>query len=92
MTDEAPIEATHRRAPRYSRFILTGLLLGAVLALVLAIASRGWSPLAASNTFWLLMLSLGPLGLLAGAAAAYFLDRRSIRFAERQRPQQPPED
>lgn len=87
--EETPIEVTHRRAPRYGRFILTGLLAGAVIACLLAIVSRGWSPLAVSETFWLLLLTLGPLGMLAGAATALLLDRRSLRRAARQGPAGP---
>lgn len=80
--DDAPIEVLHRRAPRYGRFVLTGLLLGGVASFVAAIATRGWSGLSTSNTFWLLLLALGLLGMLLGALVALLLDRRSIAAME----------
>ena len=80
----APIEVFHRRAPKYGRFISTGLLLGGVAAFAIAVATRGWSALTTSNTFWLLLLLLGVVGALAGATLALVLDRRSIAALEAQ--------
>ncbi len=80
--DDAPIEVLHRRAPRYGRFVLTGLLLGGVASFAIAIATRGWSALTTSNTFWLLLMILGVLGMLLGAAVALLVDRRSIAAIE----------
>lgn len=80
--DDAPIEVLHRRAPRYGRFVLTGLLLGGVASFATAIATRGWSALTTSNTFWLLLMTLGVLGMLLGAAVALLVDRRSIAAIE----------
>ena len=81
-TADAPIEVLHRRAPRYGRFVLTGLLLGGVASFATAIATRGWSALTTSNTFWLLLMVLGVLGMLLGALVAYLVDRRSIAAIE----------
>ena len=74
-----PIEAVHRRAPRYGRFIGTGLLAGALLAFIIALVTSGWSALSTSNTFWLLLISLGFVGVLAGAGTAYWLDQASLK-------------
>lgn len=76
------VEVVHRRAPRYGRFILTGLLAGALLAFVIALATRGWSALSTSNTFWLLLISLGLLGMLAGSVVAYLRDRASLTHVD----------
>ena len=81
-----PIEVVHRAAPRYGRFIWTGLLLGAVLAFILAFVSRGWSGLTTTNTFWLLTIGLGALGMLIGAAVALRMDRKSLRTMRDQMP------
>lgn len=81
-TADVPIEVLHRRAPRYGRFVLTGLLLGGVASFAIAIATRGWSALTTSNTFWLLLMVLGVLGMLLGALVAYLVDRRSIAAIE----------
>lgn len=77
--NDQPITGVYRQAPRYGRFILTGLLLAAVVAFILALITRGWSGLSASNTFWILLIALGTAGVLTGAGVAYWLDRRSLR-------------
>ncbi|MDO5495904.1 MAG: hypothetical protein Q4G64_09335 [bacterium] len=79
-----PIQVRHRRAPRYGRFVAFGLLLFGVIAFVIAFITRGWSGLAASDSFWLLMLYLGPAGMLLGALTAFILDRRSAARMDRQ--------
>ncbi len=81
---DGPVEVRHRRAPRYGRFITAGLFVGALASFTLAIVTRGWSGLSASNTFWLLLLSLGVAGMVAGAAVAYALDQRSLAAMARQ--------
>lgn len=90
LDDDAPIEVRHRRAPRYGRFITTGLILGGFTSFVIAILTRGWSALAASDTFWLLLMVLGVVGMIAGAALAYLLDRRSLAAIDRQGPEARP--
>lgn len=75
---ESPIEVLHRRAPRYGRFVLTGLLLGGIVSFAAAFVTRGWSALTTSNAFWLLLMVLGVLGMLLGATVAYLIDRRSL--------------
>ncbi len=82
--EDEPIELRHRRAPRYGRFIVAGIFGGALVSFLLAVVTRGWSGLSAANTFWLLLLSLGVIGMGAGAALAYLLDRRSLAAMDRQ--------
>lgn len=78
------IEVSHRRAPRYGRFIGTAVVLAGVIAFLLVWFTRGNSAVSNSDMFWLLMLSLGPLGALAGAITAYLVDRRSAARADAQ--------
>ncbi|KAE8764619.1 hypothetical protein [Georgenia thermotolerans] len=68
--------STVRRAPRFGRFVLAGILVGAVVSAGLAVLSPS-DHLARSDLFWLLFLSLGAAGALAGLGVAVFLDRRS---------------
>lgn len=86
ITADGPVAVRHRRAPRYGRFIAFGLLLAGIVTFVVAIVTRGWSALELSDSFWLLLLSLGPLGMLLGALVAFILDRRSVSRMERQVP------
>lgn len=89
ITADGPVVVRHRRAPRYGRFIAFGLLLAGIVTFVVAIVTRGWSALELSDSFWLLLLSLGPLGMLLGALVAFILDRRSVSRMERQVPGDP---
>ncbi len=86
ITADGPVEVRHRRAPRYGRFITFGLLLAAVFAFALAIVTRGWSEISMSDSFWLMMIWFGPIGMITGAVFAFVLDRRSIARMGRQRP------
>ncbi|MFD1506336.1 hypothetical protein FE374_16950 [Georgenia yuyongxinii] len=70
--------ATVRHAPRFGRFILLGVVLGALLSLALALLTPP-SDLARSDLFWLLFIGLGVTGGLAGLGVAIVLDRRSWR-------------
>lgn len=88
-----------RRAPRYGRFIWVGFLLGLLASILLVIFTNGASfsegfdgvqnsqffadTLSDKNAVGLLLLSLGPLGMLLGALVAYLLDRRSLRRRDR---------
>ncbi|HHW84309.1 MAG TPA: hypothetical protein GX743_10975 [Actinomycetales bacterium] len=84
ITADGPVTVRHRRAPRYGRFVAFGLLLGGIIAFVLAIITRGWSGLTQSDSFWVFLLYLGPAGMLLGALTAYLLDRRSAARMDRQ--------
>ncbi|MGO1561616.1 hypothetical protein CZ771_00205 [Actinomycetales bacterium JB111] len=88
-----------RRAPRYGRFIWVGFLLGLLASILLVIFTNGASfsegfdgvqnsqffadTLSDKNAVGLVLLSLGPLGMLLGALVAYLLDRRSLRRRDR---------
>jgi hypothetical protein len=69
--------STVRHAPRYGRFILAGVVVGAVAALLLAVLTPQ-SQYARSDLFWILLLGLGLVCGIAGAVLAVVLDRRSI--------------
>ncbi|MFH5821791.1 hypothetical protein [Georgenia sp. AZ-5] len=68
--------ATVRRAPRFGRFILTGVVLGALVSFAVTLFP-GSSALARSDLFWLVFVTLGTVGGLAGAGLAVRADRRS---------------
>lgn len=84
ITANGPVNVRHRKAPKVGRFVVFGLLVGGIVAFVLAIVSRGNSALSMSNSFWLLLLWLGPLGMGLGLLTAYLMDRRSITQMDRQ--------
>ncbi|GAA4285966.1 hypothetical protein [Georgenia daeguensis] len=69
--------ATVRHAPRFGRFILAGVALGAVAALLLAFLTPP-SQYARSDLFWILFLGLGFFCGIAAAGLALVLDRRSL--------------
>lgn len=73
-----------RRAPRYGRIMVLGMLAGVVVAAVLALIP-GDSRLSTGNLFALLLITCVPLGLLAGAITGLVLDRRSMRRADHAR-------
>jgi hypothetical protein len=72
---------TVRHAPRFGRFILAGVALGAVLAFLLAILTPP-SQYARSDLFWILFLGLGFVCGIAAAGLAVVLDRRSLARRE----------
>ncbi|MFD1716311.1 hypothetical protein [Georgenia deserti] len=78
-----------RRAPRYGRFIVLGIVLGAVLSFALSAvppsqeAVETGQVLARSDLFWLLFLTLGFFGGILGALVALLVDRVSLRSRER---------
>ncbi len=79
-----PLEATHRRAPRYGRFILTGILCAGVIAFVTTLITQRQSDITPTNLYWVLMLYLVPIGVLVGATLALVLDRLSMKRADSQ--------
>ena len=86
--------ATVRRAPRYRAFMVTGALVGVVVALVVALATAGSSGVASDDggvlpflggqngVRWLLALTGAVVGCFAGGGFAAFLDRRSARRSQ----------
>ncbi|UNX54557.1 hypothetical protein MF406_17005 [Georgenia sp. TF02-10] len=71
-----------RHAPRLGRFIFTGVVLGAVVSLTLVLLTPP-AAVGRSALFWLVFLSLGAVGGLAGAAVGVAADRRSWRRVRR---------
>ena len=71
--------ARRRRAPRYGRFGFIGLLLGAAVSLGLTLFTVSDDGLSARNLFFLLLLTLGSVGLVLGLLTAMWIDRRSLR-------------
>lgn len=75
--------ATVRHAPRYRAFVLSGVVLGVILAFVL-VSLVGTDPggaesLGSGPVFVFVALILGLVGALLGALVALVLDRRSRR-------------
>lgn len=72
--------ATLRRAPRYRAFVVTGALLGLVVALlVVLIAPEGEGGYGPGPTFVFTGLAAALLGALLGGAVAVVLDRAGRR-------------
>ncbi len=71
--------STTRRAPRYGRFALAGVLAGALVAALAAILGPPGEVLGRGTIFLLLFLAFGGAGALLGALAAVLADRRSLR-------------
>ncbi|MFP5346796.1 MAG: hypothetical protein ACLGIA_07200 [Actinomycetes bacterium] len=66
------IEVRYRRAPRFSRFIGTGVFVGLLLAFVLTLVGTGSS--------WVLLplaVGLGLVGAMVGGGLAVLADKRS---------------
>jgi hypothetical protein len=78
---------TVRRAPRYGRFILLGVIVGAIVALILTFAFSGQPdpeaarPFDRGQVFGFLLLLCGTIGAALGAVVALLLDRSSARRA-----------
>ncbi len=68
---------TVRRAPRYGRFALAGVLVGAFAAALAAVVGPPGEVLGRGAIFLLLFLLLGSVGALVGAVLAVLADRRS---------------
>lgn len=78
--------ATLRRAPRYRGFVVAGMLVG-VLAAVVAVAvtgpAREGAALDTVSVLLLLAVILAGFGALLGAGVAVVVDRRSLRASRR---------
>lgn len=68
-----------RRAPRYGRFALAGLLLAMAVSFGLTFVPGAEDGLTRRNLFFLLLLGLGSLGIVLGLLVALWTDRRSLR-------------
>lgn len=71
--------STTRRAPRYGRFALAGVLVGALLSALAAILGPAPENLGRGTIFILVFLALGSIGALIGVLIAIAADRRSLR-------------
>lgn len=71
--------ATVRRAPRYRAFVLAGLVVGLLVAVVLVLARVDPDRAGAGPAAAIAALGLATCGALAGAVAAVLADRRSRR-------------
>lgn len=71
--------STLRRAPRFGRFIVAGVLLGALLAAVAALLGPENAVLGRVAVFILVFLALGTAGAMIAAVIAIVADRRSAR-------------
>jgi formate hydrogenlyase subunit 3/multisubunit Na+/H+ antiporter MnhD subunit len=89
MSDEQPTavprEYTHRRAPKYRSFILTGVVLGAIVCAVvyLRLDEQERRQLHLDGVVGYLGLILAILGALLGAVLALVIERRQTRRAAR---------
>ena len=81
------LEVRVRRSPKYSVFILMGMLLGLIVAGVLAVLPVDMTQLdgqySEGSAVAFLMAFLGGIGGFLGAAVAVILDRISLRRARR---------
>lgn len=80
-----PREYTHRRAPRYGSFILTGVLLGAVVTTLLywRLSRDERDRLHLDGVVGYLGLTLVIVGAVLGAAVALLIERRTERAQNR---------
>lgn len=73
---------TVRRAPRYSRFMTLGALVGAVVALILTVSFPANDEFDLGQVFGFLLLACAAIGLALGALVALLIDRTTARRAK----------
>jgi len=73
---------TVRRAPRYSRFMTLGALVGAVVALILTMSFPANDEFDRGQVFGFLLLACAAIGLALGALVALLIDRATARRAK----------
>ena len=73
---------TVRRAPRYSRFMTLGALVGAVVALILTMSFPANDDFDRGQVFGFLLLACAAIGLALGALIALLIDRATARRAK----------
>ncbi|WP_235825159.1 potassium transporter Trk [Agromyces badenianii] len=81
-TEVARDTVTVRRAPKYSRFLTLGALLGAVVALILTVAFPDNDEFDKGQVFGFLLLACATVGVALGAVVALLIDRASARRAK----------
>jgi uncharacterized membrane protein len=93
MTDDQPepaateteerTEVSVRRSPRYFRFMLTGAVVFAVVALILTFAFPSNPTYDRGTVFGFLLAVCAVVGVVVGAVVALLLDRATARRARR---------
>ncbi|WP_232331322.1 potassium transporter Trk [Agromyces laixinhei] len=81
-TEVARDTVTVRRAPRYSRFLTLGALVGAVVALILTFAFPPNDEFDRGQVFGFLLLACAAIGVALGAGVALVIDRTTARRAK----------
>lgn len=85
MTDELEVEV--RRSPKYSMFIIMGVLVGFIAAGILSVLPVDTSDLTADYSqgavLGILMMLLGIVGAALGGFVALVIDRRNLKKARR---------
>lgn len=74
-------EAVVRRSPRYLRFLLTGAVVGILVALVLTVTFPANDEFSSGQVFGFLLLLCGIIGMTLGAVVALILDRTLAKRA-----------
>jgi hypothetical protein len=86
--DDAPAEREGvqygrvRRAPRYGSFVVTGAVVGVVIALILSLSRPATGEFSQNSVIGYVAATLGLLGALLGAGVAVLLDRRGSRATD----------
>jgi len=70
------VQVTRRRAPRYRAFVLTGIGLAVLVALVAALVSNPADGYSQRQLFGFLLVSLGVVGAILGGLVAVLVERR----------------
>ena len=68
-------EAVVRRSPRYLRFLLSGAIVGIVVALILTVTFPANDEFSIGQVFGFLLLLCGVIGMTLGAVVALVFDR-----------------
>ena len=71
--------STLRRAPRFGRFILAGIVAAALLAALAAAVSQPLPYLGRGGVFLIVFVGLGVAGAAIGSLLAVLADRRSLK-------------
>ncbi|MBG6179533.1 hypothetical protein [Arthrobacter sp. CAN_A1] len=76
-------EVTVRRAPRFAPFMGLGVLVGVIVAAIVAYAGPGDATLTRESIFGFFIMVFAIPGLLLGALLVLVLDRISVRRSQR---------
>jgi membrane associated rhomboid family serine protease len=73
---DGPRYGRRRRAPRYGSFVVTGVIVGVVLALIVSLSRPATGQFSQNSVIGYVAAIFGLIGALIGAFAAILLDRR----------------